>query len=136
MEPSTGLTAQDRQAEDEIRRLNEVERKAFLDRDLKTLAQIWSDEFIVNNPLNKLVTKKQVLEMMESGFLAQTSLEKQIEYLRVSGNTVIVAGCETVTWGKRMPRAGQSDQLRFTSIWMKEGEEWKEVARHAHVVAR
>lgn len=134
MEATHELTAQDRQAEDEIRRLNEKERKAFLDKDLKTLAQIWSDDFIVNNPLNKLVTKKQVLEMMESGFLEQTSLEKQIEYLRISGNMAIVAGGETVIWGG--PRAGQSDQLRVTSVWVKEGGQWKEVARHAHIVAR
>jgi hypothetical protein len=48
-------------AEEEIRRLNVEEPEAFLHKDPKTLARLWSDDFVVTNPLNKFVNKQQVL---------------------------------------------------------------------------
>lgn len=121
-------------AEQEVRRLNTEEIDGFLKVDPKTLARLWSDDFVVTNPLNKFVTKQQVLGMVESGFLVIKSLDRQIEYLRVYGSTVIVAGTETALWGGKMPGAGRTDHLRFTAIWMKQGGRWHEVARHANIV--
>lgn len=43
--------------------------------------------------------------MMESGFLIITSNQRQIEHIRVYGDTVIVVGSETVLWGGKMPNA-------------------------------
>jgi Domain of unknown function (DUF4440) len=106
-------------AEEEIRRLNAEEPEAFLHKDPKTLARLWSDDFVVTNPLNKFVNKQQVLGMVESGFLVITDYDRQIEYLRFYGDTAIVAGSETVVWGGRMPNAGKTEHLRFTGIWMK-----------------
>ena len=98
------------------------------------MERLWSDDLVVTNPLNKFVTKKQVLGMMQSGFLIITSYDRQIEYLHVYGDTVIVAGPETVVWGGNMPNAGKTEHLRFTAVWMKQGGRWQEVARHANVV--
>ena len=72
--------------------------------------------------------------MVDSGLLVITSYERQIEYVRVYGSTVIVAGGETVSWGGRMPNAGKTERLRFTGIWMRQGGRWQEVARHANIV--
>jgi ketosteroid isomerase-like protein len=121
-------------AEDEVSRLNAVEVEAFLHQDLKTMAHVWSDDLVVTNPLNKLVTKQQVLGMMESGVLVITSFDRRIEYIRRYGNTIIVAGTEAVVWGGKMPMAGKAQNLRFTGVWMKQGGRWQEVARHANIV--
>ena len=118
----------------EVRRLNAEEVNAFLNQDPRTMERLWSDDLVVTNPLNKFVTKKQVLGMMQSGFLIITSYDRQIEYLHVYGDTVIVAGPETVVWGGNMPNAGKTEHLRFTAVWMKQGGRWQEVARHANVV--
>jgi len=115
-------------AEEAIRRLNAEEPEAFLHKDPKTLARLWSDDFVVTNPLNKFVNKQQVLGMVESGFLVITSYDRQIEYLRFYGDTAIVAGSEMVVWGGKMPNAGKTEHLRFTGIWMKQGGRWQEVA--------
>jgi ketosteroid isomerase-like protein len=131
---TTDATEEDKRAEEEVRRLNVEESQAFLHQDPKTLALLWSDDFVVTNPLNKFVSKQQVLGMVESGFLVITSLERQIEYLRVYGDTVIVAGSETAVWGGKMPNAGKTEHLRFTGIWMKQRGRWQEVARHANIV--
>lgn len=134
--PATTDKAKDEQssAEQEIRRLNTAESEAFVHRDAEALAHIWSDDMVVTNPLNKFVTKEQVLNMVKSGFLVITAYERRIEYLRFYGDTAIVAGSENVTWSGKMPNAGKSQTLRFTGIWMKQQGRWQEVARHANIV--
>ncbi len=127
-------TKEDTRAEEQVRQLNGEEVQAFLQKDPKTMARLWSDDFVVTNPLNRFVNKKQVLDMVESGFLVITSYDRQIEYARVYGDTVIVAGRETVVWGGRMPNAGKTELLRFTGVWMRQGGRWQQVARHANVV--
>jgi ketosteroid isomerase-like protein len=127
-------TNKDVRAEEEVRQLNAEEVEAFLHKDSKTMARLWSDDFVVTNPLNKFVNKQQVLGMVESGFLVITSYDRQIEYLRFYGDTAIAAGSEIVAWGGKMPNAGKTEHLRFTGIWMKQGGRWQEVARHANIV--
>jgi len=125
---------EDNHYEEQVRAASQQEAQAFLDKDANAMARLWSDDMVVTNPLNKFVTKQQVLGMVQSGFLVITSYDRRIEYARVYGDTVILAGSETVTWGGRMPNAGKSEQLRFTAIWMKQQEKWQEVARHANIV--
>ena len=120
--------------ETKIHQLNSEEVAAFLRKDPEVLARLWSDDFVVTNPLNKFVNKQQVLGMVKKGVLAFGSYDRQIEYLHVYGDTTVVAGSETVLWAGGMPKAGQTEHLRFTAVWIKEGEQWREVARHANVV--
>ena len=133
---ASGQTNQNRRIEEEIRRLNAQEVEALLRNDVKTLGRIWSDDLVVTNPFNKFVNKQQVLGMIESGNLAISSLDRRIEYVRVYKDTVIVAGSETGVWGGRMPNAGQTSRLRITSVWMKQGGRWQQVARHANIVVQ
>ena len=130
----TADATSDKRAEEEVRRLNREEVEAFLHKDAKAMASLWSDDLVVTNPLNKFVTKQQVLGMMQSGMLVITNYDRHIEYLRVYGGTVIVAGSEDVTWGGRMPNAGKLEHLRFTGIWMRQQGRFQEVARHTNIV--
>ena len=125
-----------RQAEEEVRRLNEQEVQALLRNDVATLRRLWSDDFVVTNPFNKFINKQQVVEMTESGTLAFTSYDRQVDYVRVYGDTAVVAGSETVVWAGKLPTAGQTSHLRFTGVWMKQGGRWQEVARHANMVVQ
>lgn len=131
-QPSPTLT--DTQAEQQVRQASDEEVQAFLHNDPGTMARLWSADMVVTNPLNKFVTKEQVLGMVHSGFLVITSYDRRIEYVHVYGDTVILAGSETVLWGGRMPNAGKTEQLRFTAVWMKQQGRWQEVARHANIV--
>jgi uncharacterized protein (TIGR02246 family) len=130
----SNVSETDPRAEQEVRHLNVEEVNAFLQKDPKAMAALWSDDFVVTNPLNKFVNKQQVLGMMQSGFLEIPTLDRQIEYARVYGDTVIVAGNETVLWGGKMPNAGKTERLRFTAVWMKQNGRWQEVARHANII--
>jgi len=126
-------TAED-QAQQQVRAVNAEEVEAFLHKDPATMARLWADSFVVTNPLNRFVTKQQVLGMMTTGFLVITSYKREIEYIKEYGDIVIVAGSEDVTWGGRMPNAGKPDHLRFTAVWLRRGGAWQEIARHANVV--
>ena len=121
-------------AEQEIRRLNAQEVEALLGNDVATLKRLWSDDFVVTNPFNKFLEKQQVVTMTESGVLAFTSYDRKLEYVRIHGDTAVVAGGETVVWGGKLPTAGQTSHLRFTAIWMKRDGRWQEVARHANTI--
>ncbi len=98
------------------------------------MARLWSDDFLVTNPLNKLATKQDVLGMISSGFLVITSYERRIEYTHVYDGMVILAGSEAVVWGGKMTMAGKAQQLRFTAVWMKQQGRWQEIARDANIV--
>ena len=128
------MPAADQQAEAAVRQASAQEVKAFKDNDAGELAKLWSDDMVVTNPLNKFVTKQQVLGMVKSGVLTFTADDRVIEYAHVYGNTVILAGNETVTWGSKMPHAGKTERILFTAVWMKRAGRWQEVARHANVV--
>lgn len=132
-EAGNGSAAETR-AEKDVRQASATEVKAFLDKDATQLANLWSDDMVVTNPLNKFVRKRQVLGMVRSGVLTFTAYDRTIEYAHGYGDTVILAVNETVTWGIWMPHAGKTEHLLFTAIWMKQGGRWQEVARHANVV--
>ncbi len=123
-------------AERQARQASDDEVRAFLKNDRLAMEHLWADEFVVTNPLNKFATKKEVLSMVQSGFLVITSYQRRVEYAHVYRDTVILAGSETVTWGGKMPAAGKAEELRFTAVWMKRDGRWREVVRHANIIPR
>jgi len=134
VQTTAAKTDEENSAEESVRKLSQEEVEAFLHKDADAMSRIWSDDFVVTNPLNKFVNKQQVLGMVRSGFLVITSFQREIEYIRVYGDTVILAGSETVVWGGKMPNAGKTDHLRITAVWMKQQGRWQVVARHANIV--
>jgi Domain of unknown function (DUF4440) len=110
---ATNATQDGQRAEEEVRRLNAEEVEAFLKSDPKIMAQLWSDDFVVTNPLNKFVNKQQVLGMVGSGFLVITSYDRQVDYILIHGDTVIVAGRETVVWGEKYAERRESRKSPF-----------------------
>lgn len=132
--PACMAAAAQTSVEAQIRQLNEREVAGLMHQDVKALAPLWSDQFVVTNPYNRFVTKKDVVDFVASGRLGFRDYDRRIEYIHVYGDTVVVAGSETVAWAGRMPLAGKTSLLRFTSVWMRHGDSWQEVARHANIV--
>ena len=124
----------DRRVVEAVRRVDGQEVRALLANDTRALSRIWSNTFVVTNPLNQFANKQQVLGLITSGVLAFRSYNRQIEYVGVHDNMVVVAGSETVLWAGKMPLAGKTSHLRFTAIWTQQGGQWKEVARHANII--
>src|SRR5262249_20454409 len=106
-----------RDAERAVRTLSAQEVDAFLRRDRQRLASLWSADFVVTNPLNRLANKEEVLGMVGFGFSVIQEFERGIEFARGDRDLGVLAGRGTVMWGGGMPGAGTREQLRFTANW-------------------
>lgn len=105
---------------------------AFLAGDLAVLNDLWSEDYIVNSPLQKVVDKPQLLELVRSGRVRHGTYEAQIERMVRHGNVVIVMGRDTVT----DPPDGTVSRRRYTNVWRLHDGIWKSIARHANVLPR
>jgi ketosteroid isomerase-like protein len=133
--------AQDRSTEEQrVRALDDEERTAALHRDLPALERLWSDQFILNAPNNKVVVgRPAVLDaFVRSGIINFSKFERQIEFIRIDGPYVIIMGLETVVPVADAPSAGlvagKPITRRFTNIWKNEGGSWRLFIRHANVI--
>ena len=130
------LYAQDQNTETEIRRLEQVEVKAVLEKDTATLAQLWDQGFVVNSPANMIVLPGKTTVDRPVMTMGRTSFTREIEQIIIRGNTVFSMGSETVVPAGDQPGAGQTVKRRYTNIWMKQEGVWKLVARHANVICQ
>ena len=116
---------------EEVRALEEEGRRAFLSRDVDRLDALWSDQLIVNSPINRVHDRRQVLGLLRAGTIAHSSIESRVEAIERNGDLVIVMGSEQVT---NSP-GGPVIRRRFTNVWRAEGRSCRLVARHANVIA-
>jgi ketosteroid isomerase-like protein len=123
-----------------VRSADDQERIAALKRDTAALARLWSNEFVVNAPNNRVANgKSAVLDaFVRSGIINFASFERQVEFIRVDGDFAFIMGLETLVPLSDAPsaglRAGQPTQRRFTNIWKREAGTWRLYARHANVI--
>jgi hypothetical protein len=116
----------------DIRAREEEARSAFLAADLPALDRLWSDGFAVNSPLQQVLEKQRVLELLQSGRIRHRAYEIEIEHMSRHGDVVVVMGRDSVV----DPPEGAVSRRRFTNVWQLDGGVWRSIARHAHVVAR
>ena len=117
--------------ESEIRAAEAQHVQAFLKPDLPALEAMFSNEFVVNSPLNNIVDKKQLLGMVRSGALTPSEFTQDIERITRFGDVVFVMGADKVVWAKPSPNAGRTDRRRFTDVWRMENGRWVFIARQA-----
>ncbi len=123
-----------------VRSFDDQERIAALNRDTVELERLWSDDFVVNAPNNKVaVGKRSALDaFVRSGVINFSSFERLIEFIHVDGDFAFIMGLETLVPLSDAPsfglKAGQPTQRRFTNIWKREGGTWRLYARHANVI--
>lgn len=107
-------------------------RKAFLARDLETLNSLWSDDLVVNSPINRIHNKERVLALLEEGTISHISYEIEIEQIERRRDLVIVMGGDTV-----INSAGSSPiSRRFTNVWRLENGAWRMFIRHANIIQK
>ncbi len=119
--------------EEEMRRLEEKVVQAVLQKDSATLRKIWAPNFMVNAPINRVVTGGQV-ELVMAGAISYSSYILDIEKILIKGDIVITMGNETVVPVLGNPKGGQTIKRRYTQIWVKENGRWIAIARHANEV--
>lgn len=118
--------------ESEIRAREEELRVAFLASDIPALDEILSDGYIVNSPLQQVIHKPKLLELIGAGRIRHLSFEIEMESMVRHGDVVVVMGRDKVT----DPPDGVLFNRRFTNVWLRESGKWCSIARHAHVLSK
>jgi ketosteroid isomerase-like protein len=116
----------------EIQAREEALRVAFLGADISALQEILADGYIVNSPLQKVIEKSLLLELLRSGRIRHLSYEIEIEHIIRYGDVVVVMGHDRVT----DPPDGVLSNRRFTNVWQQQSGTWRSIARHAHVLSK
>jgi ketosteroid isomerase-like protein len=128
--------ADDSDWEQEIRAAEARHVEAALSNDAAAWDELLADDFIVNSPLNTIVEKPALLDMVRSGMLSISSFEQRIEAVRRFGDITLVMGEDTAVWAAPSLNAGQTHHRRFTDIWRLEGGDWRFIARQATLVSK
>src|SRR5262245_7559749 len=76
----------------EIAAVEERANAAFVNRDLEQLDHLFSDELVVNSPINRVNDKKKLLELLGSGAIGHVSSTIRHELIRRDGDLVVVMG--------------------------------------------
>jgi ketosteroid isomerase-like protein len=121
--------------EGEIRKIDLAEADAILRNDAAAAEAFYADDVVVNNPRYTVTNGKQaLLALIKTGSIHYSSFVRDIEAITFQGETAIVMGKETVKPDGNAPGAGQTIQRRYTNIWMKKGNQWLLIARHANII--
>ena len=119
----------------EIRKLEDAQRQAFLKKDTATLFKLFSPNFIVNAPTNKITTFQELMQLMRQGKVDMEVFERITEKVTFNNNIAIAMGNETLHPTGKMPNAGKTVKRRYTNIWMKNKERWQLVARQSTIIS-
>jgi hypothetical protein len=114
----------------EVRKMDQAQAEANLKGDTAAINKFWPADFIINNQFNQVDNGERI----RKGIVTYASFVRNIEVVKIHGNTAIVMGNETVVPKGTSPDAGKTWHRRYTNIWMKMNGRWWMVARHAHSV--
>src|SRR5262245_29262080 len=111
----------------EVERMIEKYRAAFLRRDIPTLEKIWADDYVFVNAFGEVLTKEQRLANLKSGATTLESInEEEKPTVRVYQNSAVATSRVTL----KGQYSGQpvTGQYRSTLVWVKGPNGWQLVA--------
>ena len=126
------LQAEDLDWKADIVGLEHRANEAFLKCDLEQLDKLFSDDLLVNSPMNRVNDKSTLLSLLGAGVIRHVFSAFEHEVIRRSGDLVVVMGSDEV---KDSP-SGPTVRRRFTNIWRKEAGGWRLYIRHANVIGQ
>lgn len=128
-----GVGVEDKEAEEEIRRLYDREHENLLRMDIEAQARFLPDDFVVTNPFNMFIDKQQVTERLRANIIKYSTYERQYDYFRRYGDIGIIVGGEKVvpTPDADRPDAGETVNRQFTEVWVLRDGGWQKIVRHA-----
>ncbi|MGF1585647.1 MAG: nuclear transport factor 2 family protein [Bacteroidales bacterium] len=114
----------------EIRRLEKYWTELLDKGDTNKLLEIWSEEYVVNNPYGKIVTPKDIIALMKSGHIFP-KVERIIEVITFNQNIAVVMGKELQQPADMTTNQEEWIPRRFTNVWIKAGNEWQLASRQS-----
>lgn len=119
----------------EVRKLEDAQRQAFMKKDTAALFKLFSPNFVVNAPTNKITTLQELMQLMRQGAVDMERFERITEKVTINNNIAIAMGNETLHPTGKMPNAGKTVKRRYTNIWMKNEGGWQLAARQSTIIS-
>jgi ketosteroid isomerase-like protein len=115
----------------EVEALNRQWMESYVRRDTDFLERHLADDYESTFPDGTVFDKKGEIEALKSGAVAVTEMTPREMKVRVYGETAVITGQSTIKAN------GQeiSGELRFTDIWIKQGDQWLAVASQVTRIA-
>ena len=114
------------------------QRLAVASVDLAAIERISDPHLRVNAPNNRILTREDLIRMVASGEIRNEVFERTPEEVVITGNVAVVMGHEVVFPGSASEQARMYGRKtlnrRYTNIYIRSGEGWLHLARHANVV--
>ncbi|ASV30385.1 nuclear transport factor 2 family protein [Maribacter cobaltidurans] len=114
----------------EIRRLEKHWTELLDSGDTSSLLEIWSENYVVNNPNGKIVTPKDIVALMKSGHKFP-AVKRIIENITFNQDIAIVMGKELQQPSNMNPNHEEWIPRRFTNVWIKNKNVWQLAARQS-----
>ncbi len=113
----------------------EARKRMEASPDLKELEELFAPDMIVNSPINKAVTRANVMERFRSGAIAYEpeNAEVIMELVAARDNSVVMMGEEVLTPTGNAPLAGKRIRRRFTDVWKPVNGKWMLAIRQATI---
>lgn len=108
--------------------------KAILAKDEAAFASMFAEDAVVNNPFNRIATKKDAINNMRTGMIDYTSLARSVEYAAIRGeHEVVLMGEEALTPMGKSSFPGKKVKRRTTEIWTDVTGAWQLSLRQATI---
>lgn len=122
-------------AEVEIRKLEKEIKEAFMMKDTAILFKLFSPDFVVHAPNNKIIKFNQLKHLIKNGAVDRDVFEKITDVVTFINNIAIAMGHETVRPTGNNPDAGKTVKRRYTNVWMNTNNNWQLVARQSTIIS-
>lgn len=116
--------------ESEIRRLETHWTELLDNGDTTALLEIWSKDYVVNNPNGKIVSPADIVALMKSGHKFP-SVKRIIEKITFNHNIAVVMGKELQQPPTMTAEVEEWIPRRFTNVWIKTTDSWQLAARQS-----
>ncbi len=117
----------------EIRKLEKLWTELLDKGDTTSLLEIWSENYVVNNPNGKIVTPKEIVALMKGGHKFP-AVKRIIENITFNQDIAIVMGKELQQPSNMNPNSEEWIPRRFTNVWIKTKSGWHLAARQSSKV--
>ncbi|WP_162390621.1 nuclear transport factor 2 family protein [Spirosoma endbachense] len=121
-----------------VRKVSALEVTAFLSNDTASLAKLWSPNYVVMNPFNKIVSFNEIKVLMRNAKINQIRFDRIIEKITINQNLAIEMGQEIPDEKSAVSGVPKSvtSPRRFTNIWQNSNGSWQLIARQATNVSQ
>ena len=107
---------------------------ALTKRDLTTLDQIWTDDYVFINPRGELVTKSQRLSNLKAGATEFQAIRPKSEKTEVHGNVALDVGTVALE-GTKYGGKESSGDYRYMTVWVNSNGRWQMLANQITRIA-